>query len=121
MKLNQLISYIEDSASMILQKEYNDSNAFVAIDSINFTFLDGENTDYLVDIRYSINNIQRTFAITTVAGLPDNLFDMDETEAFAFAVYITNILIKMTDALADEELDELLLKLSTKSNSSGVC
>lgn len=43
------------------------------------------------------------------------------TEAFAFAVYITNILIKMTDALADEELDELLLKLSTKSNSSGVC
>ena len=117
MELNLLISYIEENASSILQKEYNDQNAFVAVDAVNFTFLDGENTSYLVDFRYSINNIQRTFAITSVAGLPDNLFDMDETEAFAFAVYATNIIIKMTDAIDDEELDELILRLNTKSNS----
>ena len=121
MKLNQLISYIEENASAILQKEYSDSNAFVVIDEVNFSFLGDEIPFCVVGIRYSINGTQKIFTVDHLAGLPENFFDMNETEAFSFVIFVVNLIIKISDNIESEEIEELLYKLSDNNSSSGIC
>ena len=121
MKLNQLINYIEENASTILQREYNDSNAFVTIDDVNFSFLDDEIPFCVVGIRYSVNDTQKTFTVESLAGLPENFFDMNKTEAFAFVIFIVNLIIKISDNTESDEIEELLYGLTDKNNSSGIC
>lgn len=121
MNSTQLITYIEEIASNILQKEYRDSKAYIVIDNVIFSFLEDENPFYVVTVRYAIKGVQKACEIDPVAGLSKNFFELTEIEAFAFAVYIANLIIKITDLITTEEIEEFIYQMLNKKNSSNIC
>lgn len=122
MKTLELINYIENTASSILQKEYNSIEAYISIDNINFSFLDDTTVFYTAIIRYNVKGKSMSFEVTSPAGLADNFFEFTETEAFAFAIFIANLVIKVVDSEIDLEEDlEALVEAARKKDSSGVC
>jgi hypothetical protein len=122
MKIMELISYIETTASNILQKEYNTTDAYIVIENINFSFLDDAEVFYTAIIRYGVKDKSMSFEVTSPAGLANNFFEFTETEAFAFAIFITNLVIKVVDSNIDLEEDlEALVEAARKKDYSGIC
>ena len=99
LKNMQLINYIEENASNILKKEYNNQTAFIALDSVEYTLIDQNSLFYTVVLSYGFTDSQTvySFEIPSVAGLAENFWDFTESEAFAFAVYVANLALRLLD------------------------
>ena len=115
MKELELIEYIEHTASDILKKEFNATeNAYINIEEIKFIIIDS--LFYTVSISYDIgDNKPGAFEIPAVAGLPDNFWNFSEKDAFAFAIFVANLAIKIHDGILTDD-DEYLIDLESKKN-----
>lgn len=94
MSTKTTIATIEELASNILKKEFVDDQAYIKIDAINFNFIN-DKTQYNVTLRLGINGKHTSFEVGVLIGVADNIFDFEEREMFAFAVYISNIAVNV--------------------------
>jgi hypothetical protein len=108
MEVKKLLEYIETTASKILMEEYGDPEACLAIEAINFNFLESYDPFYTIIIRYRIKDTQASFEVPSVAGLNANLFDFTSEEAFALTIFISNLAIKLRDMGTISDAEELL-------------
>lgn len=96
MKTVKIIRLIEETVTQILQQEYLNSESFLTIEDVVIKYLE-EESYYNVLLRCNISNVETTFEVGALAGLPSNIFDFNQKEAYAFAIYVANIAIKLHD------------------------
>lgn len=101
MSTQTTITTIEDLASNILKKEFNDDQAYIRIDTINFSFVNDKNP-YNVMLRGEIKGEYFSFEVGVLIGVADNIFDFEDREMFAFAIYISNIAINVYNSRDNE-------------------
>lgn len=106
MSTQTTITTIEELASNILRKEFNDQ-AYIKIEAINFNFIN-DRTQYNVMLRGEINDEYISFEVGILIGVADNIFDFEDREMFAFAVYISNLAINVYNS-RDNAQDELIV------------
>lgn len=104
MSTKTTITTIEELASNILRKEFNDDQAYIRIDAINFNFAN-DKTQYNVMLRCGINDEHASFEVGILIGVADNIFDFEDREMFAFAIYISNIAVNVYNS-RDNNQDE---------------
>ena len=103
MKSDKLIKYIENIATEALLSEYWADDTYILIDRININF--DIMTSYTVTIKCCAKSVISVFDIETVLGLPRNIFDFNNTEAYAFAIYVANIASKIHKASTNQKDD----------------
>lgn len=107
MSTKTTITTIEEYASSILRKEFNDDQAYIRIDAINFNFAN-DKTQYNVMLRCGINGEHASFEVGILIGVADNIFDFEDREMFAFAIYISNIAVNVYNS-RDNNQDEFVV------------
>lgn len=107
MSTQTTITTIEELASNILRKEFNDDQAYIRIDAINFNFAN-DRTQYNVMLRCEINGEHASFEVGILIGVADNIFDFEDREIFAFAIYISNIAVSAYNSRNNSQ-DEFVL------------
>lgn len=107
MSTKTTITTIEELASSILRKEFADDQAYIKIEAINFNFI-SDKTQYNVMLRCEINGEYVSFEVGILIGVADNIFDFEDREMFAFAVYISNLAINVYNS-RDDAQDELIV------------
>ena len=107
MSTKTTITTIEEWASNILRKEFNDDQAYIRIDAINFNFAN-DKTQYNVMLRCEINGEPASFEVGILIGVADNIFDFEDREMFAFAIYISNIAVNVYNSRGNNQ-DEFVL------------
>lgn len=101
METKEIVQYIENVATDALRQRYTfDESAHIAIEGINLCF-NGE-PDYRVIARCCIKNIAAVFELDSVIGLPNNPYYFNEKEAYAYAIHLTNVAVKIHNS---QELD----------------
>lgn len=107
MSTKTTITTIEEYASNILRKEFNDDQAYIRIDAINFNFAN-DKTQYNVMLGCGINGEHASFEVGILLGVADNIFDFEDREMFAFAIYISNIAVNVYNS-RDNNQDEFVV------------
>ena len=107
MSTKTIITAIEEQASNILRKEFNDDQAYIKIDAINFNFAN-DKTQYNVTLRCGINGEYASYDVGILIGVAENLFDFEEREIFAFAIYVANIAVSIYNSRQNNQ-DEFVL------------
>lgn len=95
MKLEEIIELIESEGTKILQAEYNDDKAYLIVDEVTFSFIDGMYYTILFNCGHSNKNI--TFVVDSVAGLPTSFLNFNKQDTVTFTVVTANIALKMLD------------------------
>ena len=108
MSTKTTITTIEELASNILRKEFNNDQAYIKIEAINFNLIT-DKTQYNVMLRGEINGEYISFEVGILIGVADNIFDFEDREMFAFAIYISNIAINVYNS-RDNAQDELIVE-----------
>lgn len=93
----KLITIIEDNVSKILAQEYNNEQAFLRIDNINYTFLDA--ASYCYELLITVSNGQKTisFKFEEAIGLPSNILAFTKAQAETLSVLIANYAVAVLD------------------------
>ena len=107
MSTKTTIATIEELASSILRKEFADDQAYIKIEAINFNFIT-DKTQYNVMLRCGINDVDTSFEVGILLGVADNIFDFEDKEMFAFAVYLSNIAVNVYNS-GDNTQEEAVL------------
>lgn len=118
METNKIIYFIEDTATEVLRQKYaSDDSAHIAIEGLNLCF--NGDPDYKVIVRCCINNIAAIFEIDSVIGLPNNPYYFNEKEAYAFAIYLVNVAVKIHNSNNMQEVEPEIVY--DPSEPHGVC
>ena len=118
MNTDKIIQFIEDTATEALKQRYVvDDSAHIAIEGLNLYF-NGEH-DYKVVVRCCLNDIAAVFELDSAIGLPNNPFYFNDREAYAFAIYLANVAIKIYKATREQ--DSELGILCDPDEPHGVC
>lgn len=104
----KLITIIEDHVSKILAQEYNNEQAFLRIDNINYAFLDA--ASYCYELLLTVSNGQKavSFKFEEAIGLPSNIFAFTKTQADTLSILIANYAVAVLDLPepSEDTLDE---------------
>jgi hypothetical protein len=118
MSPDNVIQFIENAATEALRQRYVvDDSAHIAIEGLNLCFI-GEH-DYKVIVRCCLNNIAAVFEVESAIGLPNNPFYFNEKEAYAFAIYLVNVAVKIYMATTGQDSEPEILY--DPSEPHGVC
>ena len=94
MEIKEIVQYIENIATDALRQRYTfDESAHIAIEGINLVF-NGE-SDYKIIARCCIKNITAVFELDSAIGLPNNPYYFNEKEAYAYAIHLANVAVKV--------------------------
>jgi hypothetical protein len=118
MELKKLVNYITTIATSNLVRVYNYEQAYLAIDDIIYSFLEDDKLFYNLKISFETSEKNGTCLVPALVGLPEDLSKFSEQDAFALAIFLTNLVIEMTtDSCEDYEEDNN----STEENSKYYC
>jgi hypothetical protein len=104
MKLEEIIELIETKSTKILQAEYNDDKAYLTVDEVAFSFIDG--LYYTLLLNCGTSNRSVDFVVDSIVGLPTSFLDFNEQDVSTFTVVVVNIALKMLDYSNDEAIEE---------------
>lgn len=102
MELKKLVNYITTIATSNLVKVYNYEQACLAIDDIIYSFLEDNKLFYSLKISFETSEKNGTCLVPALVGLPEDLSKFSEQEAFALAIYLTNLVIEMANGSCEE-------------------
>jgi hypothetical protein len=93
MNPDNVVNYINNTATNILKQFYYEDSTNITIEGINLSFINKE--DYKVIVSFTLADINSTFEMESIVGLPNNPFLFTENDAFAFSVHLANIIINL--------------------------
>jgi hypothetical protein len=95
MKLEEIIELIETKSTKILQAEYKDDKAYLTVDEVAFSFIDG--LYYTLLLNCGTSNRSVDFVVDSIVGLPTSFLDFNEQDVSTFTVVVVNIALKMLE------------------------